>query len=171
MLVYDFIQLELPFEVAKTSLLDGASRWLDPLATQACSDGQGRLVEVGIVSRRAEVVKQVRVVVGSPHERGDFVTVPLQWQATGFPALFPSLDGELEIARLSLSNTHLGLMGRYEPPLGPVGRLLDEILCHHIVEGSVRMFLRGIAAALGANEAGVGGRALPDPERIASEHG
>lgn len=155
MFVHDFIQLAVPYGLAKTRLLNGASWWLDSLATEACSDGEGHLVDIGVASPYAGVVKQVHVELGSSDEREGLVTVPLQWRATGCPALFPSLDGELQIARFSRNNTHLELIGRYQPLLGPTGRILDEILIHHIAEGTVRIFLRRIAAALNAPEAEV----------------
>jgi hypothetical protein len=44
-------------------------------------------------------------------------------------------------------------MGRYQPRVQPLGRLLDEILLHHVAEGTVRAFLRQVAVALEADEA------------------
>jgi hypothetical protein len=153
MFVYDFIQLALPFEVVSASLLDGAGRWLSSLATQACAEGEGQLVDIGIASERARILnKLVRVELGEPYERDRLLTVPMSWRATGLPTLFPSLDADLEIARLSERRTHLSLMGRYQPPLGRIGRLLDQNLLHYVAEGSVRMFLRRVAAALEAEE-------------------
>jgi hypothetical protein len=42
----------------------------------------------------------------------------------------------------------LTLMGRYEPPLGAVGRGLDRLVLHRIAEACIRSFLRRTAANL-----------------------
>jgi hypothetical protein len=86
--------------------------------------------------------------LGEPYERENLVTFPLRWEATGARGLFPVLRGELELAGLGSDRTHVALVARYDPPLGSIGRLLDEKLLHHVAEASARSFLRGLQAAI-----------------------
>jgi hypothetical protein len=77
--------------------------------------------------------------------------VPLTWRATGAPGLFPVLSADLEIAPLDLELTQLTIHGRYEPPLGAIGRRIDRLLMHRIAEASVRAFLGRLVATLTAD--------------------
>jgi hypothetical protein len=77
----------------------------------------------------------------------------MRWRAKGLRGVFPTMDAEFEIAQLGDTRTHICVMGRYDPPLGPVGRTLDRILLHHLAEAGVRSFLRRVALAVGATEA------------------
>jgi hypothetical protein len=62
--------------------------------------------------------------------------------------LFPRLETDLEIAPLGAAITQITLRGRYEPPLGRPGRLLDEALLHRVAEATARSFLKRLAQAI-----------------------
>jgi len=62
------------------------------------------------------------------------------------------MSADLEIAPLDAELTQLTLRGRYEPPLGAVGRRLDRLLMHRVAEASVRAFLGRLVATLSAAE-------------------
>ena len=55
----------------------------------------------------------------------------------------------------------LTLMGRYEPPMGAVGRSVDRLVLHRIAEACVRSFLHRTAANLELAIA-----AWPDVQRV-----
>jgi hypothetical protein len=46
--------------------------------------------------------------------------------------------------------TQLTIHGRYEPPLGAVGRRLDRLLMHRIAEATIRAFLVRLVSTLAA---------------------
>jgi hypothetical protein len=96
--------------------------------------------------------KTVKLEVGEPLKRDEVTVVPLTWRATATPGLFPVMSADLEIAPLDAELTQLTLRGRYEPPLGAVGRRLDRLLMHRVAEASVRAFLGQLVATLSAAE-------------------
>jgi hypothetical protein len=71
------------------------------------------------------------------------------------------MDGHLEACPLGYKGTatHLQFLGHYDPPGGPVGRVIDRIALHHLAEACVRSFLHRVADGL----AGVNTRAGPWP--------
>ena len=92
--------------------------------------------------------KRVEVDIGATYRRADRLILPIQWWARGAIALFPRLEGDLELAPLGAERTQITLMGRYDPPLAGVGRQADRLLLHRVAEASVRSFLTRLAAAL-----------------------
>jgi hypothetical protein len=88
-----------------------------------------------------------RVTIGEAIQSGDTLVIPMAWQAEALSAAFPVLWADLEVAPFDEHETQLTLVGRYDPPLGAVGRQLDRLLLHRIVQASVRSFLEGLAAA------------------------
>ena len=147
MFLYDFFLVDRPLATVKDVLLGGEGK-LEKLARQAVTEGEDLRVRIGLFPAVSAVGKQVRVQLGAPYEREGLVTFPLRWEATGARGLFPVLHGELEVAGLGSDRTHVALVARYDPPLGSIGRLLDEKLLHHVAEASVRSFLRGLQAAI-----------------------
>ncbi|HLF41255.1 MAG TPA: hypothetical protein VI854_07255, partial [Acidimicrobiia bacterium] len=50
------------------------------------------------------------------------------------------------------TGTSLQLVGRYDPPGGRIGRLVDRVAMHRVAEAGARSFLRRVADGLvGAN--------------------
>lgn len=82
--------------------------------------------------------KEVQIVVGTPASRPGAVFVPISWKATGADVLFPVLEADLIVEAVGDHMTQITLRGSYKPPLGPVGRLLDRALLHHLAEGCVK---------------------------------
>jgi hypothetical protein len=72
-------------------------------------------------------------------------TIELEWAAAQAPRLFPLMRAELKVYALTATETQLDLDGQYEPPLGPLGKVLDAMLGHRIAEASVHQFLTDVA--------------------------
>lgn len=105
--------------------------------------------------------KEVRLHVGAPVRNDGLLTLPLSWEATGTPGLFPRMDGELVSSTVGPDLTHLAFRGSYRPPLGVMGRALDRAVFHRVAETSVKRFVDRLAAAVTdrlANHARVEGR-------------
>jgi hypothetical protein len=151
MLVHDFTYVEAPFGAVRRRLTTGAEAWLTPLAVRAGDAGEALRIRIGPAGDIPLLSRTTQVCVGQASERADSALVPITWQAAGrIGPAFPVLLADLEVAPLGEQATQLTLMGRYEPPFGALGRGLDRLLLHRMVQASVRSFLEGVAGALEA---------------------
>lgn len=148
MFVHDFVYVDLPASVVRLGILSEGGRWLSPLAAGAAEDGRAVLVRIGPLPHHPLLSKTARVEAAAPDQRGDVTVVPLTWTATGSPGAFPVLHADLEVAPIGEGRTQLSLRGRYEPPLGALGRRLDTLLFHRVAEACVRSFLQRMRDAL-----------------------
>jgi hypothetical protein len=148
MLIQDFVQVKAPNASVRDQLLDTSARWLTDAASDAYADGERLLFIVSPNAGEASVRKRVQIDLGTAYARGKGFVVPLSWWATGAQRLFPTLDADLEVMPMGPDQVMLTLMGRYQPPLGPVGRGLDRLLLHRVAESCVRSFLHRAAASL-----------------------
>lgn len=147
MFIYYFAQLGQTFEKVDDrvcKLLGDFDGWADA----AYRHGEELRARVGVGSPRPFIAKTVSLQVGRPVRTPNQTTIPLAWQATGAPGLFPRMNADLTIARLGPEMTQLGFSGSYEAPLGPVGQAIDSALLHRIAESSVKSFVDRIADAV-----------------------
>jgi hypothetical protein len=96
------------------------------------------------------VSKNVEIDVGTPVASTGKTWIPISWRATGPAGLFPVLDAELEFASLGNELTQLALSGRYQPPLGLVGRTIDKALLSRVAEATIKDFVDRLAVAIEA---------------------
>lgn len=144
MFVQYYGMVERPFAEVERDLLDLGDALAGP-ADSAYRLGEGLLVKIG----GGGVAKTVLLDLKSP-VRGDGMTsVPLEWWATGTPGLFPRMEAELTVAEMGATLTQVRFQGTYQPPLGPVGRILDRTLFGRFAEASVKDFVDRIVAILG----------------------
>jgi hypothetical protein len=148
MLIQDFVQVKAPYAMVRDRLLEPTPRWLTDGATAAYTEGERLFLTVSATGGEVTVRKRVQIDLGAAYVRGEGLVVPLSWWATGAQRLFPTLDADLELMPLGPDQVMLTLMGRYEPPLGAVGRGLDRLVLHRIAETCVRSFLHRTAANL-----------------------
>jgi Rrf2 family iron-sulfur cluster assembly transcriptional regulator len=142
----DSVHVELPAAVVIARLSAGTA-WLTPLARAAHADGEQlrmRLSPGGFTW----LGKTVLVSLGAPLGGEDTLRIPLSWEATGTPGLFPELDAELTVTTVDPERAELTLSGRYHPPLGRAGHTLDEALFHRVAAATVRGFLLRVARSL-----------------------
>lgn len=150
MLIQDFVYVDAPVDAVRRRLAAGAEAWLSPLAARAGTAGDTVRVRIGPAGGLPLLSRTARVTVGSTAEHGDYVVIPMTWQADGLDAAFPVLWADLEVAPIGEGETQLTLTGRYDPPLGSLGRTLDRLVLHRVAQASVRAFLEGVGAALEA---------------------
>jgi hypothetical protein len=148
MLIQDFVQVKAPYAMVRDRLLEPTPRWLTDGASAAYVEGERLFLTVSAIVGEVRVGKRVQIELGEAYARGEGFVMPLSWWATGAQRLFPTLDADLEIMPLGPDQVMLTLMGRYEPPLGAVGRGLDRLVLHRIAETCVRSFLHRTAANL-----------------------
>jgi hypothetical protein len=133
-----YVELDLPTEQVQTALLDNPGNWLPALADSAAERAEPLLAQVGVGPPNLRVAKHVTVRLGQPIQFPSKLALPMSWEPDGH--LLPRLDGELEL-------------GRYDPPLGTVGRTIDRIALHRIAEATIKDFLDRVAATLQATTA------------------
>jgi hypothetical protein len=143
-----YVELNLPAAQVKAALLDSPSSWLPALADGALERAEPLLAEVGVGPARLRVTKRVAVRLGEPVEFPSRLSLPMTWEPNGW--LLPKLHAELELGALGKSRTQLAISGRYEPPLGVVGRTVDRIALHRVAEATVKDFLDAVATVLQA---------------------
>ncbi|MEN8233913.1 MAG: hypothetical protein ABFR89_03185 [Actinomycetota bacterium] len=117
-------------------------------AESSYRDGEAIRGKVGPTSEGTLVAKTVRMSVGPAVESSDARRIPLTWEATGTPGLFPKMDAELVIARVSDDRTQVKIQGHYDPPLGSLGRLIDKALLHRVAEASTKALVDRIVEEL-----------------------
>jgi hypothetical protein len=89
------------------------------------------------------VRKAALVDIGSSRVGDGEIRLDVAWRAATFAPLFPVFAGELVI-----TPQQLGLHGRYAPPFGRFGLLIDRALLHLIAVGTATTFLARVEAAL-----------------------
>ncbi len=144
--VADSVQVELAAPAVAARLRAGGS-WLESHVAAASADGEATRMRVG-PGGPAWLGKIVAVHVGQPEGTDEALVIPLTWEATGPTGLFPRLEAELRLSPLDPERAELALSGRYRPPLGRAGHVLDETLLTHVAGATVRSFLRRVARTL-----------------------
>ena len=101
-----------------------------------------------------EVGADIALVVEKIEERGKgpsetpSMRMHLVWRAVRSPALFPSMEADLEVYPLSADETQLDLHGVYRAPFGVLGSTVDTLIGHRVAEASVRRFVEDLARYL-----------------------
>ncbi len=143
-----YVELDLPAAQVEAALLDSPSTWLSPLADGALKRGEALLAEVGVGPAGLRVSRRVTVRLGPPVQFPSKLSLPMTWEPGG--RLLPRLDAELELGKLGPARTQLAISGRYEPPLGTVGRTVNRLALHRVAEATIKDFLDRVQAALEA---------------------
>src|SRR5437660_7270571 len=118
MFVYYYIHVERPFEEVEPALLrmiPGLRGW----AEDAYRDGEHLRTRVG--TRGGILAKAVDVTAGFPVRGASETWIPIRWEATGAPSLFPSLEADIIAAHVGSALTGLAVRGTYTVTFGEVG--------------------------------------------------
>lgn len=146
MFVYYFLHVDRPLEDATRialALLDG---FVDA-ADIAYRSGEELRMRAGVGNK--VVAKTVNLQVGSAIRQNDEeVVVPLRWEATGVPGLFPTMEADLIFASVGPWITQITFRGSYKPPLEGLGEAIDKALLHRVAEATVKHFVDRVGAAI-----------------------
>lgn len=151
-----YLELPLPFEEVEEAILRSPQDWIPRLAGDAETRGELLLAQVGFGPPGQRLEKQVQIELGKPFWLASKTVLPMVWRATSAESLFPSLEADLEVAALGGNRTQLSVNARYQPPLGPVGRVIDRAMLHRVAEATIKAFLDGIGQALTALSGSLG---------------
>lgn len=143
MFVYYDTHLEQPFGTVEPQLicLVGA---FDGFAVDAYHGCEALGATIGT----SAVAKRVRIHIGPIHRGPTETIIPLVWEATGAPQLFPKMEADLMLTSAGPDRVKVALRGLYDPPFGSVGRAIDRVLLHRFAEASVKAFVDRIVGAL-----------------------
>lgn len=86
------------------------------------------------------VRKAALIDIGVVHEMDDAIGVAIAWRSASLAPLFPVFAGHLVIKRSGLI-----LEGRYAPPFGKFGLLIDRGLLYFIANRTAEAFLETVA--------------------------
>jgi len=148
MFLRSYVELKLPIAEVEAALLRTPAEWIPGLASSAEQHGHELLGEVGFPVGGRQVGKQVAIELGPPVRTPGRTWLPITWRATGPRGIFPTLEGELEVAAIGSHLTQVGLSARYKPPFGLLGESLDRALLHRVAEATIRDFVERVGVAL-----------------------
>ncbi|HET6309657.1 MAG TPA: hypothetical protein VFH00_01480 [Candidatus Nitrosotalea sp.] len=141
MFVRHSVHIDRPVAVCTEALLNGPHKWFPRL-------GKSGVSSVGIHVSGIPVRKRVVVELGEPVKTTTWTVIPMTWQATFLQDLFPVMRGRIEIAPVEKGVTRLTVSGRYVPPLGRLGKRLDQAMMHEVAERTVKELAESIATRL-----------------------
>jgi Rrf2 family protein len=144
--VKDSVHVELAAPVV-AQRLRAENSWLVPHVEAAHSEEEKVLVRIG-PGGPGWLGKVVAVDFATPRGTDDDLIIPVSWEATGPSGLFPRFKGELHVSALDPDRTELSLSGRYRPPLGRAGQVLDEAVLARVAHATMRSLLRRMARVL-----------------------
>jgi len=87
--------------------------------------------------------KAALIDVGPPLVQGDVVLQAIGWQSDSMAPLFPVFAGQLRV-----TSAGVALNGRYAPPFGRLGLLVDERVLHFVARRTAQAFLDRVADRL-----------------------
>ena len=135
------VHINRPLSECESALAESAQTWFPRMNAKSSSS-------VGPKVAGAPLRKRVGVHLDKPMKAGDWTNIPVTWKATGPKPLFPVMTGRVELVPVDTRVTRLTVSGMYEPPLGPVGKKIDEAVMHRVAEATIRELAESIAKRL-----------------------
>jgi hypothetical protein len=143
MFVRHSVHIDQPIAACTEALMGGPRKWFPRLSIQ-------NVGSVGVHIAGVPVRKRVVVTVGEPVRTATWTVIPLDWKATFPEQLFPSMNGRIELAPVDKDISRLTVSGMYEPPLGKLGKQLDETVMQGIADATVKDLAESIAKRIEA---------------------
>ena len=135
------VHVRRPARDVSNALASGPARWFPRL-------DDGSISAVGPQVAGVPLHKRVVVEVGEPIRTSSWAVVPIAWRATFPERLFPAMVGRVEMNALDKDVTKLTVRGAYRPPLGSLGRQLDDAVLGAVARATVKELAEAIAARL-----------------------
>lgn len=145
MFVRYYVTINRPISECRDALLKDPDRWLPNVVTAAHEPSAAILAKVGFSMLAIDLRKQVAISVGEPLVLRDWLHLPISWEASPRADLFPTFQGEIQLVPIDAAITKLAVAGTYEPPLGDMGRALDNLAFHTAAEATIKDFVEGVA--------------------------
>jgi hypothetical protein len=130
--------------------LDGLRANLEEWADVAYREGEELRARVGpAVDGYA---KEIRLEIGKAEIHRSGLIYPVKWTAVGAEGLFPRLSAELVLSHVGSDRTKVSFQGTYQPPLGPIGRMVDRVLLGRVAESTVKNWVDRLAEAVSSEQ-------------------
>lgn len=143
MLARAYVYLDHAFPEVDAVFAGPSQAWLAGLDGDS---GEDLLARVGIELHGFQVYRHVRLSLGEAARLADGgTTIPIVWHPSGGEALFPDLQGELDIEPVG-SRTQLTLNAHYTPPLGWLGEIANRLLLYRLADATVHDFVQRVAS-------------------------
>jgi hypothetical protein len=126
--------------------LDDLRTDLGSMADVAYREGEELRARVGPGS--GAIAKEVHLAIGTPEIHRSGLIYPVRWSAVGSENLFPRLTADLVVSHVGHARTRITLEGTYQPPLGPLGKVMDRALLRHVAESTIRAWTERLAESL-----------------------
>ena len=143
MFVRHSVHIDHSVESCTDALTSGPRKWFPRLSAK----GVGT---VGLHVAGMPVTKRVVVTLGEPVKTATWTVIPLEWTATFPQQLFPKMTGRIELAPVDRAVSRLTVSAMYEPPLGKLGKGLNETVMRGVADATVKELAESIARRLGA---------------------
>jgi hypothetical protein len=143
MFVRHSVHIDQPIAACTEALMSGPRKWFPRLSGK---DVGSVSVHIGGVPVRKRVV----VTLGEPVKTATWTVIPLDWKATFPEHLFPKMTGRIELAPVDANVSRLTVSGMYEPPLGKLGKQLNETVMQGVADATVKDLAEAIAKRLAA---------------------
>jgi hypothetical protein len=151
---YDYVNH--PYQEVRDALTSDAKSVFSHATRSASVRARSVASELRVNFIGIELATDVLISVKSSEEKPRETSSPvktvlqLEWEAAKAPHLFPFMRAELSIYPLTATETQLDFLGRYEPPLGKLGAVMDALVGHRVAEASVHRLLQDVAGHLRA---------------------
>jgi hypothetical protein len=143
MFVRHSVHIDHPVAACTEALMSGPRKWFPRL-------GGKNVGTVSVHIGGVPVRKRVVVTLGEPVKTATWTVIPLEWKATFPEQLFPRMTGRIELAPVDQAVSRLTVSGMYEPPLGKIGKQLNETVMQGVAAATVKELAESIAKRLNA---------------------
>jgi hypothetical protein len=141
--VHHSVHIDGPISAVSLALARGSSEWFPGLEERSLATVGPQVGGVGIR-------KKVVIEFGEPTVAGSWTEVPVSWKATSVRKLFPAMTGKIELAPVDPGVTRLTVSGMYQPPLGSLGKHIDDAFMHRVADATVKDLAESISERLQA---------------------
>lgn len=130
--------------------LDSFQSQLQTMADVAYREGEELRARVG--PGAGKLAREVKLEIGVPEIHRSGLVYPVSWSAVGSEMLFPRLNADLIVSHIGPNQTRIIMDGTYQPPLGPLGRVVDRVLLRRVAESTVKTWVDRLAGSLTARQ-------------------
>jgi len=146
---YDYVNH--PYKEVRAGLATNPAKVFKAATRAAASRAEALAASLRINLGGIEVGTEIALAIGKIEETGQstnssrITRIPIEWEAANRPHLFPLMSAVLSVYALTATETQLDFLGRYDPPLGALGNMIDAVAGHKLAEAAVHRFVADLA--------------------------
>jgi hypothetical protein len=151
--VRSYAYVNQPYAMVSGALQGNAAGIFGAATASASKRANAVAASLTVTVAGVQLGAEVALAVRSVEERTTGPLAPvtvlrIEWEAASSPGMFPVMEAELRVYPLTTEETQLDFDGRYEVPLGALGKAVDALVGHRIAEASVHRFLEDVGEHL-----------------------